>query len=311
VTLAAVASIQSAAADTFPSRALRIITPLAPGGAADQTARVVADKLKDVLGQAVIVEGRIGGGGVVAADYVLRQPGDGYTYLMHTVSMATAPTIYTAAKYDPIKDFVPVGTVNQGAMALAVNPDMPVKTVAEYVAYAKAHPGQINHGTSGFGALDHLGIELLMRSTGVKINVIPYKGGASVTPDLLAGRVQSQIDSLTTLRSQMEAGKVRILGVTGNYRIDGLPNIPTIAETIPGFDVLAWYGLYAPAGLPHDVLMKINHAITQVDTMPEVVERDKAMGYVPLTTTPEQHAAMLKRDMDKYVAILKELNIKM
>ncbi len=301
----------NALAQAYPTRPLKIVTPLTPGAASDQTARLVADKLKDRLGQPVLVEARVGGGGVVAVDYVLKQPADGYTFLLHSVSMATAPTVNPNAKYDPIRDFVAVGTVNMGLMVLSVNPEVPVKSVAEYVAYAKANPSKVNHGVSALGNLDHLAIEILMRDTGMKVNVIPYKGGASATADLLGGRLQSQIDSLVTMGPHIASGKMRGLGVTAGSRLPSLPNVPSIAETDAGFEVLAWYGLYAPTGIPREAVTRVNAELAEVNKLPEIIERNRAMGYAPLTTTPEQHAAMLLKDMTRLNVILKELNIRM
>lgn len=302
--------MQAAFAQPYPSKPIKFVTPFAPGGASDQTARLVADGLKDMFGQPVVVEAKIGGSGLVAVDYILKQPADGYLFFVHSQSVGTLPTINPNAKYDPLKDFVAVGTVSLGAMALAVNPELPVNTITEYVNYARANPGKLNHGTAGVGTLDQLGIELLMRSTGVKINVVPYKGGASITADLLGGRLNSQIDSLTTLRSHIEAGKLKGLGVTSTSRIEGFPNMPAIAELVPGYEVATIYGLYAAAGIPREAVSKINAALAEVNKLPSVVNGLKAMGYAPLTSTPEQHAARLKREMDKWIPILKDLNIR-
>ena len=250
----------AALAQSWPSRPLRLVIPFAPGGGADIAGRVIGQELSDVLKQPVIIENRAGAGGTIAPNNVAKSPPDGYSLVLgHLGGIAIAPHLYKDLPFDPINDLSPVTLVVNGLSVLVVNPDLPVKTVGELIAHAKANPNQLSFSSAGSGTDTHLAGELFKTMTGISMVHVPYKGGAPALVDLLAGRVQLAFASVATTISSIQAGKLRAIAMTGKNRFEGLPGVPTIAESgVPGYEINNWYGIFVPANTPQDIIQRLN-----------------------------------------------------
>ncbi len=298
-----------ALAQDFPNRPVRIIVPYPPGGATDLLARQVGAKMPALLGQPVVIENKAGASGGIGFDYVAKAAPDGYTLLMGTANMTIVPA-FSKTPYDPVKDFAPVSTLVASQNLLTIRPTLPAKSVAELVAYAKANPGKLTYGTSGVGT-PLMTIELLKSLTGIEMLNVPYKGDAPAIADLLGGQIDMYASTISGLVEHVRAGKLRALGVTGKQRAASLPDVPTIAEAgVPGYELNSWYGILAPAGTPAPIVRKLNDALVSIVAMPDVREQMIAGGSEPSSSTPEQFAAIVRGDVDKYAKLVKELNLK-
>ena len=296
----------------YPSKPIHVVVPSAPGDGSDLTARLISDKLSAVLGQPVIVENKLGAGGVVGTEYAARQPADGYTLIManagsHSINAA----LYSKLSYDPAKDFTPVALVAVSPNMMSVNPSLPVKTVAEFIAYAKAHPNEINYASGGNGSSAHLSAELFKTMAGIKMNHVPYKGSTPALTDLIGGQVQVMIGNLPPMLQHVKAGKLRALAVTTARRYPGLPEVPTVAESgLGGFETVAWFGLFAPAGTPKDIVARLNREVNAIITQPDIRERLLAIGMEPLPGSPEDFAARQASDIAKWKKVVAESGAK-
>ena len=271
--------------------------------------RGIAQKLQEAWGQPVVVDNRPGAGGGIGADLVAKSPGDGYTLLMGAVSThAINPSLYAKIPYDPQKDFVPVALVAQVPNILVVNPSLPVQSVKDLIAYAKANPGSLSFGSGSTGSTGHLAGELFKTMAGVDMVHIPYKGGAPAMQDLLAGQTQLMFDNLANALPQVKAGKLRAIAVATAARAPSVPELPTIAESgLPGFDLTTWFGIFAPAGTPPEVVAKLNAEIAKALSAKELAERLAAMGTVPPEdNTPERFAAFVRSEAAKYARVVKD-----
>jgi tripartite-type tricarboxylate transporter receptor subunit TctC len=299
--------------EDYPSRTVKIVVPFPAGGPTDVTARVIAERLEKRLGQSVIVENRPGGGGgTIGAKSVATSEPDGYTLLFALVGTLTiAPAVYKNSGYEPLKNFAPVAMVATGTMVLAVHPSLPVKSVAELVAYAKANPGKVSYASPGFGTLPHLLGEMFRTVTGTEIFHVPYRGSAPAVTDFLAGQVQMMFDAPTTLAPHVKAGKLRALSVSTAERISLLPNTPTTAEA--GFPKLAttlWGGIVAPAGTPAPIVATLNQAVNadlKTDGMRASLAR---FALEPKTMSPQEFGAFLSSEVNKWVGVVKAAGIK-
>jgi tripartite-type tricarboxylate transporter receptor subunit TctC len=270
--------------------------------------RGIAQKLQERWGQPVVVENRPGAGGGIGAEQVAKSPGDGYTLLMGAVSThAINPALYPKIGYDPQKDFIPVALVAQVPNILVVNPSLPVQSVKELIAYAKAKPGALSFGSGSTGSTGHLAGELFKTMASVDMVHIPYKGGAPAMQDLLAGQTQLMFDNLANALGQVKAGKLRALAVTTVRRAPAVPELPTVAESgLPGFDLTTWFGVFVPAGTPPDVVAKLNAEIVNALASKELSDRLAAMGAVPPeNNTPERFAAFVRAEAAKYAQVVK------
>jgi tripartite-type tricarboxylate transporter receptor subunit TctC len=296
-----------AAAQSFPSKPVRLIVPQTPGGASDDLARIVGARLSEKWGQPVVVENKPGAGGNVGTDMVAKSPADGYTLLMSYVgTQAINGSVYRSLSYDPYKDFVTVATVATVPFALVVNQNFPPKTVAELVAYAKAHPGQVNFGSAGNGSLNQLLGEMVNMSQGIKLVHVPYKGAAGALTDTIAGQIQMSFSSLPSVAGHIRTDKLRALAITGPHRSPAFPNVPTLGEAgLSGFELSPWFGLLAPAGTPEAVVKKINADVNEVLRDKAVLERFASSGADPYATTPEQFARVLRDDIQKWAVVVK------
>jgi len=309
---AALACTHPAAAQDFPTRPITLIVPYTPGGGNDAMARVVADKMSVALRQQIVIENRGGAGGSIATRQVARAAPDGYTLgLGGTGTLAIDPTLYPNVGYDPRKDFAPVGLIATSALIVLVNPSVPAKTLAEFIALAKAEPGKINFASAGSGSGIHLGTELLAYMAGIKMTHIPYKGGAPALTDLVGGHVGLYFSSLPPAIGLVREGKVRALAVTGPTRAKVFPDLPTVAQAgLPGFEAVLHYGIVAPAGTPRPVIDKLNAAMRTALASPDVQARIDTDGAEVFASTPEQYAADIDREETKWSDIVRRSGAK-
>jgi tripartite-type tricarboxylate transporter receptor subunit TctC len=309
---AACALARPACADEkFPIRALRLIVPFAPGGGADISARVIAAKLTERLGQQVLVDNRPGAGGNVGVDLASKAPPDGYTLLLVSSSYGANPSLYKLS-FDPVNGFEPITLVSQQPFILVVHPSLPARSVKELIALAKAKPHSLNYASSGAGGIVHLGTEYFKSMAGVDIVHIPYKGGNTAHSDLVAGFVQVYFGTILSTLPVVKSGKLRALGVSTDKRNSALPEVPTVAEAgLPGFSFSGWYAVLAPAKTPGDITMLLNRAIVALLRSPDVNERLAADGSMVVASTPEQLRAHLQREIAKWQHVVKTANIRL
>jgi len=295
-----------ALAQTYPDKAIRLIVPFPPGGGADQIARLLAEPLGKRLGQPVIVDNKGGAGGTLAADLVAHAAPDGYTLLYVTPGQQMVnPHLMLKLPYDPVNGFVAICQLVAAPNVLVVHKDFPAKNIAELIAYAKANPGKVNFASSGIGASSHLAGELFKHMAGIDIIHVPYKGSGLAVADVLSGRVQMTIDTLSVYMQYIKSGAVRALGVSSPERSPLLPDVPAIAETLPGFDAQAVNYVSAPAGTPRAIVNRLNKEINAVLDMPAVRERFHAMGGSGLKGgTPEQMEALVKSESAKWKKVI-------
>lgn len=299
------ASAQTAAG--YPNKPIKIVVPFPPGGATDILARAIGFELQKAWGQSVIIENKPGAGGNTGADLVAKSPADGYTLVMGTVGThAINMSLYARMPYDAVKDFEPVVLVAGVPNLLVVHPSVNAKSVRELTALAKAMPGKLNVASSGNGTSIHLSAELYKQMAGVDILHVPYKGSSPAVADLLGGQVQMMFDNMPSSLPQVKAGKLRALAVTSMTRSPALPDVPTMDEEgLKGFDATSWFGLLAPAGTPRDIVTKLNGAAVKALASAEMRERLAAQGADPVGNTPDQFAAFIKTEIDKWAKIVK------
>lgn len=296
----------------YPNRTIRIIDGFPPGGAADYLARVIGPKLMASLGRQFVVENRPGAGGNVGADVAAKSAPDGYTLFMGlTTALAPSPSLYSKLPYDVVKDFAPVGRVAYGMNVLVSHPSLPVKSVKELVALAKAKPGQLNYGSGGVGSGTHLSGELFKSVAGINLQHIAYKGGPLAVIALISGECELAFMSVAAGLAQISARRVRPLAVTGAKRDPALPQVPTIAESgYPGYDVTATFGLYAPAGTPREIISLLNAETRKVLEMADVRERFATQGFIASHSTPEELAVILGAEIERWTKVLKAAGIR-
>ena len=299
-------------AQGYPARPIRIIVPVATGGIADYYSRVIGSKLHETWGQPVLVENRAGGGGNIGSDIVAKAPPDGYTMVMGFIgSHAVNPFLFRNMPYDPQRDFVPVAMVIEAEGLLAVHPSVPVNSVAELLALARAQPGKLSYASGGIGTSSHLAGELFKSMTGADIVHIPYKGNAPAIADLIGGQTQLTFATMPTVLPHVRAGKLRGLAVIGATRSAALPQLPTIAESgVTGFSVNNWIGLFAPAGTPNEIVRKVNAEVMRIMRLPEVARRMDVEGERFTPNTPEEFAAFIRSEVAKWGKVVKDAGLK-
>ena len=305
--LSAFAPPAAAQAPAYPTKPIRIVVPFPPGGATDILARDVGQKLTEAWGQQVIVDNRPGAGGNIGSELVAKAAPDGYTLEMGTVGThAINASLYAKMPYDNVKDFVPIILVAAVPNVLEVNPSVPVNSVAELIAYAKANPGKLNFASSGNGTSIHLSGELFKAMAGVEMTHVPYKGSAPALQDLIGGQVQLMFDNLPPSLPQIKAGKLRALAVTSSTRAPALPDVPTVAEAgLPGFEASSWFGLLAPAGTPPAIVAKINAEVAKWLATPEAKENLSKQGANAAGGTPEDFAKHIAAETAKWAKVVK------
>ena len=313
VALAALAFAALAAQAAYPDKPVKIMIGFPAGGPLDAHARLLAERLGQVLGQPVIIDYKAGAGGTVGAEFVARSAPDGYTLLMaNTGTMVINPAVYTKLPYNTLKDFAPIARTAQQPLALVVNPEVPAKTIGELVALAKKNPGKLNYGSAGNGGISHLVPEMFKTATGTYIVHIPYRGSAPAFTDLLAGQVQLMAESIPQAAQYVKQGKLRALAVTGKERNAALPDVPTFAEAgISGLDVVGFYGLLAPAGTPKDVVAKLSDALRQVLETPDIRNRMVQQGADPAYLSADPFQAYLTAQMPVWAKAVKDSGTKL
>ena len=295
ISLALVAIIAPALAQNYPTRPISIVVGYPPGATSDLLARTVGEPLGGVLGQPVVVDNRAGAGGNVGAAFVARAPGDGYTLMIGTDAMMTSNIyLYKNAGFDPVKDFSPITNAGANIICLAINSQLPVNSVAELIAYVRANPAKLSFGSSGTASPHHLAGELLRQKAGIDILHVPYKGGGASANDLLGGHIGMAFLSMSAAVPLLSTGKIKILAVVEKTRYAAMPDIPTIGETVPGFEMSSWLGFFAPAGTPPEIITGLNAAIVKILVDPTIKEKFAAVGFAIIGSTPAELADTVK-----------------
>ena len=299
-----------ARAQSYPSRPVHWIVSFSAGGANDTVARIIGQYLSDHLGQQFIIENRVGAGGNVGMESALSSAPDGYTIAFVGPNNAISATLYEKLPFDFIRDSVPVAGTMRLTNVMVVNPAVPANNVAEFIAYAKANPGKINFASGGVGTSPHLSGELFKAMTGVNLVHVPYRGGAPALTDLLAGQVQVLFDNLPGPIGHIRTGKVRALGVTASKRVDSIPDVPTIGETVPGYEATVWYGIAAPKGTPPEIVEKLNQAVNVVLANPKLQIRLAELGGEAMPMTPAEFGKLVADETEKWAKVVKFAGIK-
>ena len=302
-----------APAASWPSKPIRWVVPFPPGGAMDAIARTLGEKAGKTLGQPFVIENKPGAGGNIGADFVAKQPGDGYTLMITSIGMATNKPLYGKLSYDPIKDFAPVSLLAVVPNVLVTNATQPdVKTAQDVIAAARKTPGKLTYASAGNGTSIHLAGEVFTSLAQVDMLHVPYKGSGPAVSDLLGGQVNYMFDSITSARPHIESGKLRALGVTTAKRSKSLPNVPTLAEAgLPGYEVSPWFAVFMPAATPKDIVAKVNSALLEAMKDPDVVKRLETIGAEPVGSTPEEMAQHLARESERWTKLIQERGIKL
>ncbi len=304
------ALISASAQTVYPTKPVRLIVPFAPGGGTDIVARLLAQKLTEAFGQNIIVDNRAGGGGTVGVETTVRATPDGYTAIIMSGSYATNAAIYKLA-YDPVNDILPMGLIGNTAFIVALHPSVPIKSVAELVAFAKAKPGALNYGSSGNGGIAHLAGELFDLLAGTRMTHIAYKGTGPALNDLLGGQIQLIFGSAPATIPLVRANRLRAIAVTTTKRSPALPDLPTVAEGgVPGYEVVLWYGVLGPKGLPKTIVDRWNTEIRHATKIPDLKERLISEGFDIDDSPPAAFQATLKRDVEKWQRVVKEAKVK-
>ncbi len=300
------------AADPFPSRSIRLLVPFPPAGIADLSARLVAEGLRPKLNQAVVIENKPGANGVLGLREMLRSEPDGYTLMVGTVgSVVIGYAIDANAPFDAARDMVPIAGTAEYATALVVNKQLPVNSVQEFIAYAKARPGKLTFGSTGVGALDYLAAELFMKETGIEMVHVPYKGGPAALNDLLGGSIDVIIEVFPVVMEQIRSGAIKGLAVSSPYRLPALPDVPTFAEAgLPGVTLTGWVGIYGPPGLPADVRERLGHAIVEVVRQNGIKEKFQAIGFEPTGLDIPEFSALHAAEINRWVKFLTALGLR-
>ena len=307
---ALIPGVVSAQTAPYPSKPIKFVVPITPGGSNDVLARTIAQKLSDQWKQAVVVENRPGGGMNLGSDMVAKSAPDGYTWLLGANNIFVTNPHVGKMPFDVFKDLAPVTTVAIVPFVLAVNANFPAKNVAELVEYAKRNPNALNYGSSGNGSPQQLAAEMLSHVAGIKMQHVPYKGAVPAITDLLGGRIQVFIGAVNSLLPHVKDGKLRLLAGAGGKRFAAFPELPAIAETVPGVALDVWLGVFMPAGVPKEILTKVNADIAQVLQSPEVRTSLAAQGIEPITSTPEALAQTIRDDHARWGKVIREANIK-
>jgi tripartite-type tricarboxylate transporter receptor subunit TctC len=309
--IALIATVAPVHAQDYPSRPIKLVVVAPAGGTADNVARVLATRMSEKLGQQVVVENRPSNAGIVGYEMVARAAPDGYTLVMATGTLSTVQALYPNVSFDAIKDFEPIAWVLTTPYVVSVNPKVPVSSMKELVAYIKANPGKLSYTGGTIGAQQHLSGELLKRSNDLDMLYVPYKGSGAMLPDLLSGRVDIGIDNVLLLTQYINQGKLKGLAVTGATRSPVLPDLPTVAESVsPGFQVIGWFGVFAPAKTSQAIVQKLNADIASIMKQPEVSGPLLKMGAEPQSGTPDDLRNLLNREITMWAKVIKEANIK-
>ena len=298
------------AAQSWPTKPVKIVVPFGPGGPADVYARIVAQGLTEALNQQFIIDNKPGAGALIGTEVVAKAAPDGYTLLMMSNTHTVNETLFAKRPYDLMRDLIPVAPVNSSDLVMVVHPSVPAKTLQEFVALAKAQPGKLTYASSGPGTPYHMAGELFKSMSGTDILHIPHKGSAEARNDVMGGHVQMMFDAVTAMKGSIDAGEVRALATTGLQRSSVMPNVPTVSESgVPGYEATIWLGIMAPKGTPKEIVDKLNAEIGKIIAKPEIRDAWARQGAVPMTMTPDQFGAYLKQDIEKWAKVIKTAGI--
>ena len=298
-------------AEDYPSRTITLVVPFPPGGTPDILARLIGRKLSDVFGKAVVIDNRAGAGGSIAGEAVARAPADGYTLMMgHIGTLAVNVGIYPNLKYDPVRSFAQISMVARVNNLLVVNPSLPVQTVQELIDYARKNPGKLNYATGGNGSAAHIAMAAFADAAKIDMVHVPYRGTNPAVTDVLAGHVQLTLTGATALLEHVRSGKLRALGLAGPKRLESEPQIPTIGETLPGFEASQWYGVVAPAGTPEPIVQKLNVEIPRAMQSPEIVEALARDGADVWVSSPQEFRDYIGKEITRWSDLIVRANIK-
>ena len=301
-----------AAPAAYPDKPIMLIVPWAAGGSTDILARAIAEQLTKSMGQPVIVDNRVGASGNIGSNFVAKAKPDGYTLLIGSMSThAMNPTLMPNMPFKGADDFTPIALVANVINTMVVNPSVPAKNLKEFIAYAKANPGKLAYASAGAGSTNHLSAEMFSKAAGIKMLHVPYKGGAPAVLDTVGNQTQVLFSAGTQTLPHVNSGKLRLLAVTEPKRSALLPNTPTVAETLPGFEISVWYAAFGPAGMPKELVTRLNAEINKALAVPEIRARMDSIGVELVNSTPDQLAKTLHRDTERYDKIIKDLNIKL
>jgi tripartite-type tricarboxylate transporter receptor subunit TctC len=301
----------SAQAQPYPNRPIKFVVPFPPGGNLDFVARNLQPKMQEVLGQPVLIDNRGGNAGMIGLEYAAKQPGDGYTIVLgNTGTIAINQSVYPKMNYDAVKDFVPIGITTTNALLATIAGNVPANNLKEFVAYAKANPGKLNFAISGAGSGPHFGAEMFKRSAGLDIPVIFYKGSGPVLTDLLGGQVQITMDAASVTITQIKAGKLKAIAVTGKTRLASLPDVPTFEEAGLSVDASGFQGVLAPAGTPPEAVARLSQALNAALAQPDLKEKFANAGLDTVSSTPAEFGAFIRSEIAKWNRVAKEANIK-
>ena len=297
------------ARENYPIKPIRLIVPFVPGGASDIVARIMTQKLGEGFGMPVVVDNRPGGGGTIGSETAVRASPDGYTMLLAGGSYASNAALYKLP-YDPVNDVTAMGLIGETGYLVTLNPSVPVKSIRELIAYDKGNPGKLNYASGGTGSSNHLATELFNQMAGTRITHVPYKGTAQSVSDLLGGQIQLIFGTLPLVIPQVKSNRLRGIAVTAARRSNAVPDIPTVGESIPGYEAVQWYAFLGPKGLPRDIVTRWNNEINRILRLPDVKERMTGDGIEPGDGTPERFREMLRSDVAKWQKVVKAANIK-
>ena len=291
-------------AQSFPSKPLKLVTPFPPGGSADVIARLTAQKLSENFGQPVVVDNRAGAGGLVGTEYAAKQPPDGYTLVLITGAYPVQAAMLKQMPFDPLADVAMVSLLTSYPFVISVRPDSPFRTLGDLIAAAKANPGKLNYPSSGIGTVHHLSGELLNAMAGIDMTHVPFRGGASPLTEVLGGRVDLLLEAMTLSIGQIQSGKLRALAVTSRERWKALPNVPTVAETIPGYEVNSFIALGASGGTPREIIERLNVEVRKTLANPETRQRFVDLGGEPAASSPEELKSFIEREIAKWRQVI-------
>jgi tripartite-type tricarboxylate transporter receptor subunit TctC len=301
-----------ASAQSYPAKAVRIIVPLAPGGGNDTIARMIGQKIQGPLGQSVVIDNRTGAGGQIGAEVAAKSPPDGYTLLLGNVAtQAIIPNVQPNVAYSPLRDFQPVSLIASAPLLVVVHPSLPVRSVKQLIAFAKARPGELNYASNGFGSSTQFATELFKLLTGTRMEHIPYKGLSLAMTDLLTGRVQVMFSSAVAMLPNVKDGKLRAIAMTGATRAEAIPDIPTVAESgVKNYEAGSWYGILAPAGTPRPIVDRLNREIVAAVKSREIQDRLLSEAVIPIGSTPEAFAEHISKELARAAKVVKESGAK-
>ena len=294
----------TAVAQEYPSKPVRFVVPYVPGGSTSVISRILAQKFQEQTGQSMVIDNRPGAGSNIGSDLVAKAPSDGYTLLLGTSSLAINTSLYSKMSFDPIKDLAPISSLITAPNVLAVPVALPINSVKDLIDDARANPGKLNYGSSGNGATNHMAMEMLKTMAGVQIQHIPYKGGGDALAGILSGQIQVMFNPASTLVPHEKGGRLRLLAVTNDKRVEGL-DLPTVAETLPGFESSVWFGVFAPAGTPKPIVDKVNAVVNSALKDKEMIEVLRRAGMTATGGTVEQMRSTLATDTVRWAAVVK------